>query len=71
LFENLSKNKKLISKFYWNVNVETENENFIIADWYKQINGSFCEKVKIDGNHSLFDHLLHQISMRDILSEAF
>lgn len=71
LFESLSKDKRLISKFYWNVNVETENEIKEISDWYKNLNGSFCEKVKLTGDDSLFKHLINHISIREILSEGF
>lgn len=71
LFENVSMYAKLSSKFYWNVTVETENEIPQIKYWYKDILTWFIEMLKIKKKEDIFNHIMKEISLRDVLKLTF
>lgn len=71
LFENVRKNKKLSTKFYWNVNVECDCVIEEIRNWYKGILNWFVENIKLKKDDQIFQHLLNQINLREILRESF
>ena len=71
LFENVRKNKKLSTKFYWNVNVECDCVIEEIRNWYKGILNWFVENIKVKKDDEIFEHLLNQINLREILKESF
>lgn len=51
--------------------METENEIERIAVWYREVIGAFCERIKLSNDPSLFHHLVHHLTLRDVLSEGF